>query len=98
VAESAAKRYFSTTNGTNVPSETVVPVRGDLPVFVLLASYGYPGSIFGRGKIFGETLEDTTTYGAGLTESYCRSSRMLAGYSDARKRTDDHSSGHFVSR
>jgi hypothetical protein len=52
VAESAAKRYFSTTNGTNVASETLVSVRGNLPVFVLLAPYGNPGSTPGRGTLF----------------------------------------------
>jgi hypothetical protein len=45
----AAKRYFSATNGTNVPNETLVALREILPVFVLLVPYGNPGSIPGQG-------------------------------------------------
>jgi hypothetical protein len=44
VAESAAKRHFSATDGANVPNETLVSLRRILPVFVLLAPYGNPGS------------------------------------------------------
>jgi hypothetical protein len=54
VAESAANRYFSAISGTNVPSEALVFLRRILPVFVLLAPYGNPGS----------TLEDRRSAGS----------------------------------
>jgi hypothetical protein len=49
VAKSAAKPYSSTINGTNVPGETLVSLRINLLVLVLLALYDNPGSTPGRG-------------------------------------------------
>jgi hypothetical protein len=49
VAESAAKRYFFTTTRANRDRRALVFLRTILPVFVLLAPYGNPGSIPGRG-------------------------------------------------
>jgi hypothetical protein len=50
-AESAAKRYLSAIKGINVPSETLVFLRGILPVFVLPAPSGCPGPTPGPGML-----------------------------------------------